>query len=88
MATKEIEINTVECPASSNISRIGYHQDAKNPILFVIFLTTPNVLYMYKGVPKVTYDDFVKASSKGGYFNKFIKGRFQMERCPIKIEEQ
>lgn len=33
--------------------------------------------YNYCGVSKATFDSFLSASSKGSYYNQYIKGRFR-----------
>lgn len=37
---------------------------------------TSNRLYRYRDVPPEVFEDFRSASSKGRYFNNFIKGRY------------
>lgn len=37
-------------------------------------------VYRYFGVPANLYQDLLDASSKGSYFNRFIRGRFAYVR--------
>lgn len=55
---------------SSSISSIGY----KRRTMLVKFLTGRT--YQYKKVPRLVFDDFVKSSSKGEYFNNDIRNAY------------
>lgn len=52
---------------SSNIQGIGY----RNNLLYVAF--NSDIVYSYERVPKQIVLDFLKANSKGKYFNIFIR---------------
>ena len=41
--------------------------------------------YLYLGVPTKVAEDFAAASSKGSYFNRVIRGRFDCH--PLRDEE-
>jgi hypothetical protein len=38
------------------------------------------LVYDYFGVPAETHDALLRSTSKGGYFNRMIQGRFPYER--------
>lgn len=38
------------------------------------------VIYRYLAVPQATYDELMRASSKGRYFNQRIRDRFRTEQ--------
>ena len=42
--------------------------------------TTSRIMYAYFGVPFTVYEGLLRASSKGKYFNKYIKGRYSFKR--------
>jgi hypothetical protein len=54
---------------SSNLSAVGYDYDTAT--LRVEFIK--GGLYEYYGVPVDIYEGLINASSKGGYFDQFIK---------------
>lgn len=61
---------------SSNIQGIGY----RNNLLYVAFNT--NAVYSYEKVPEQIVIDFLKADSKGKYFNIFIrKGGYSYKKA-------
>ena len=57
---------------SSFIYQIGYNFSQE--ILYVKF--DNGKVYFYYDVPKKVYQEFKKASSKGRYFNSYIKGNY------------
>lgn len=58
---------------SSAISAIGYDpQSRKMKITFV-----QNHTYDFCGVPQQVFDGLLRASSKGSYYNDYIKDRYQ-----------
>jgi hypothetical protein len=63
---------------SSNVAAIGF--DFKNSILYVQFLSADQKkrgsLYKYMDVPPKLYTKFLSATSKGGFLNDWIKGRY------------
>jgi len=59
--------------SSSTIAAIGY--DARNRDLHVRFHGIG--LYIYRDVEPELFDDFLVSPSKGTFFNKWIKGRFE-----------
>lgn len=61
---------------SREIEWIGYER--KNSMLQVEFITGP--VYQYYDVPETIYQDFLNASSYGGYFENQIKGRFNFRK--------
>ena len=54
---------------SSTIHRIGYDEETRT--LYIDFYKSG--IYEYTNVPKVLYDDFLNAPSKGHYFQVYIK---------------
>lgn len=42
--------------------------------------------YLYLGVPAEVAEGFAQAASKGGYFNRAIKGRFDCH--PLRVEPE
>lgn len=58
---------------SSNLASAGYDQASKT--LEVEF--TNGTVYSYAAVPVETYNAFLMAPSKGSYFSKFIRGKFE-----------
>lgn len=39
-------------------------------------------VYRYFGVPAETYEALLRAQSKGGYFNRYIRNRFAYAKIP------
>ncbi|MBD9165871.1 MAG: KTSC domain-containing protein [Parabacteroides johnsonii] len=58
--------------SSSNLRSVGYDQDSR--ILEVQFHN--GHVYQYRGVPLSVYSSLMSASSKGQYFNGFIRDRY------------
>jgi KTSC domain len=58
--------------ASSAILRIEYNEFARE--LHATF--TSGNTYTYYGVPKDVYERFLRAASKGQFFNDYIKDRY------------
>lgn len=57
---------------SSAIAAVGY--DPGTRTLRVQFHKSG--MYTYHGVPQQVYDNFIRASSVGRYYDQFIKGRY------------
>ncbi|MBP7831024.1 MAG: KTSC domain-containing protein [Kiritimatiellae bacterium] len=62
---------------SSTIDKIGY--DAASQVLTITF--DNGETYNYKKVPEKTYKALMKAKSKGKYFHKNIKDKFESEKA-------
>lgn len=58
---------------STTISSADYDETAE--ILTIRFHNGHN--YVYNGVPKSVFEEFLSSPSKGKYYNSFIKGRYQ-----------
>ena len=58
---------------SSVIANISY--DAATAALQVIFLS--GAVYLYREVPGEVYEAMKKATSKGRYLNRYIKGKYR-----------
>lgn len=61
---------------SSNIEQIGYDVDERE--LWVRFKSGDT--YIYSDVPPATYDDIIRADSKGSYLNREIKPNYAYRR--------
>lgn len=61
---------------SSSIAAVGY--DAAEQTLWVRFVN--GATYRYRDVPPATYEDFMRAESKGRYFNSEIRDLYQFDR--------
>lgn len=57
---------------SSNIEQIGYDENDRE--LWVRFKSGDT--YVYSEVPPATYDDIMRADSKGSYLNREIKPNY------------
>jgi len=64
---------------STVIAKIEY--DEVNEILRVEFQS--GKIYYYMDVPRGVYLTLKTARSKGGYFNKYIKGNYQFENIDL-----
>lgn len=62
---------------SSVISTIRY--DAYTSVLTIIFVS--GAVYNYRDVPEVIYQAMKKAISKGTFFNKHIKDKYDFEKA-------
>ena len=60
---------------STAIHKVEY--DEQNKVMMVEFQT--GKIYYYMDVPKGVYLTLKTARSKGGYFNKYIKGNYEFE---------
>jgi hypothetical protein len=63
---------------SSSLATVAY--DDERGILQVEFLD--RTVYQYLAVPRKTYEDFCRAESKGGHFNRHIRNRFAWVKLP------
>ena len=61
---------------SSDIKSIGY--DSKSKVLEIEF--SPERIYQYSDFPAEIHSNLMAASSKGGYFHAFIKGKYQFKQ--------
>lgn len=61
---------------STVISNFFY--DADRSVLKIVFVT--GLVYEYKNVPKKIYQAMKASRSKGIYFNRYIKGKFEFEK--------
>ncbi len=64
------EMRTV---ASSTIASIGYDPEARE--LYVRFHSPPGI-YIYYPVDAAVFEEFLRAPSKGDYFNRKVKGTY------------
>jgi hypothetical protein len=62
--------------SSSNIDAIGYDEGSQT--LEIEFKT--GSIYQYSGVAAHIYDGFLRATSKGRFFDQFVRNRFQTHR--------
>jgi len=63
---------------STAIARIDYDEFARD--LEVTFTTGRT--YIYRGVPRTVYVRFVRAPSKGQFFNEHIRDRYRFNEVP------
>lgn len=61
---------------STVISNFFY--DSQRRVLKIVFVT--GLVYEYKNVPGKIYQDMKASGSKGIYFNRYIKGKFEFEK--------
>jgi hypothetical protein len=64
--------------SSSWVGEKSYMQKSE-----ILILALNDVVYLYRNVPKEVYVNFRKSSSRGQYFNKNIRGKFER----IKLDE-
>ncbi len=62
---------------SSWITSAKYYSCDGNSGYF-IYTTNRGYEYIHKGVPKPIWDGFKNASSKGSYYDRYIKGNYQL----------
>lgn len=62
--------------SSSNIHSVGYEPDSM--ILEIKFHS--GGIYQYSGVPEERYSGLMRAGSKGGYFDSYIKNRYRTRK--------
>jgi len=61
---------------SSNINIVEYYpNDLKMGVIF-----TTGHKYIYNDISEEVYKDFLLSSSKGSYFNKFIRNLYECEK--------
>lgn len=70
-------VSWTSTPSSDCFSRIGYDADEKT--LGVTFRSS-EATYYYYGVPASVWRELSSASSKGGYYNEYIKGQYTCEK--------
>lgn len=63
---------------STVIRLISY--DAASELLSVIFVS--GRAYAYEGVPAGLFEQFLRAPSKGVFFNENIRGRYRFREIP------
>lgn len=56
----------------------SYSYDKNEQLLHIVFIS--GTVYRYKKVPAPLFESFKHSGSKGIYFNRFIKHRFEFER--------
>lgn len=64
---------------SSVIKSIRYHRAEQ--LLCIRFVS--GTLYHYRQVPEDIYAHFRRATSKGRYFNQYIKGKYPFKRIKM-----
>ncbi|RZM22291.1 MAG: KTSC domain-containing protein [Pedobacter sp.] len=64
---------------STAIAKIAY--DKENEILMIEFQS--GKIYYYMDVPEGVYLTLKTTRSKGGYFNKYIKGNYEFEELNL-----
>lgn len=69
---------------SKNLGAIAYLPDAQ--ALFVRF-KEKTTIWLYQSVPQDVYDALMDAPSKGSYFAKNIKGKFESQKFVISAQD-
>lgn len=74
------KFNDMKKVDSSNINMVGYLPDSNR--LLVEFKSSDiiNSIYLYKNVNEKVYNEFLSAGSKGSYFHKYIRGKYECVR--------
>jgi lysyl-tRNA synthetase class 2 len=67
-----------EFPESTSASIFEPRYNAKEKVLYLKWKSGP--VYAYYGVTQETYDELLKAESRGAYINSKIKGKFSEEK--------
>ena len=67
-----IDEEKIEVANSSNIKSYAY--SPKSRVLTIEFQNWG--AWQYDSVPQALFDDMKKAESKGGFFNKYVRGHF------------
>ena len=62
--------------SSSFITHVEYYENLE----FLDIRMKSGKEYTYIGVPKGVFEDFMKAKSKGEYFNRIIKKRYRRKK--------
>lgn len=70
-------IDFVETPDSTAFSQIGYSENRQD---LVIQFKESGAYYVYHDVPGDVWDALLAADSRGGYYNREIKGNFDCEK--------
>jgi len=64
---------TLQTFRSSAVHAIGY--DVESRVMEVIF--TGGGIYNFENVPPEVFTEFIRATSKGAYFQDHVRGRFR-----------
>ncbi|MBS4074572.1 KTSC domain-containing protein [Ameyamaea chiangmaiensis] len=64
-------------PASTSVASADYNPATR---VLTIQFRGSGKHYSYHGVPQPVYDGLLNASSKGRYYDAFIKGRYTFSR--------
>ena len=70
----DIELKPVK---SSLLDKVGYDPESK---VLSVQMNNSSDIYLYKDVPQSIYDGLLEAESKGAYYVKEIKGKFETTR--------
>lgn len=62
--------------SSSNLHSVGYDPDSM--VLEIKFQNSG--IYQYSGVPEERFLGLIRAVSKGGYFDSYIKNRYRTRK--------
>lgn len=83
-ASAPIPLPLTPVVGSSNIAAAGYSADVK--LLDLKFVS--GAVHRYSGVPPEVFDGFLASKSKGTFFGKEIRGRFQSQRIDLPTPTQ
>ncbi|MBV9961344.1 MAG: KTSC domain-containing protein [Parafilimonas sp.] len=58
----------------------SFHYNVETNVLTIVFVS--GIVYHYKNVPEKIYKNMKNSTSKGIYFNRNIKDKFEFEKVP------
>jgi hypothetical protein len=56
----------------------SFNYDAEESVLTIVFIS--GMVYQYKNVPEKIYTAMKASTSKGIYFNRYIKDQYEFEK--------
>lgn len=74
------DVDFIDTPDSTAFKQIGYNTKESD---IVVQFKKSGDYYVYYDVPKEVWDALVDADSKGGYYNKEIKGNYECEKLDL-----
>jgi hypothetical protein len=87
-----LNFSSVACQESISEQTTGkfeYHQVTSTAIDTIGYATTQHILYVrftsgyeyhYFEVPRTVFENFLRAPSKGRFFNRHVKGQYRYQR--------
>lgn len=82
-AITKVKSSTFQTKETANTSESSWIKSAKyyscdGNTGYFIYTTNRGYEYIHKGVPKEIWEEFKKASSKGSYYDHYIKSNYQL----------